>query len=176
VPRLQDFPLFRFYFFFGDGTFQLQEIIGLCLNDVTSKRSGQRGMIRLHIEHVFDWVAEVTDAGLFKVVQDHCDITPLRDFLVCLRIIFKCAKALATAVCDNCVLVAMPTRIQALDLDSGRALWTQALPAAPVPWGLAVDCAGRVIVSLEDGRVLCFGPDADVLRDASIAMARHVEP
>ena len=89
---------------------------------------------------------------------------------------FECPKALATAVCDNCVLVAMPTKIQALDLDGGRALWTQALPAAPVPWGLAVDRRGRVIVTLDDGRVLCFGPDEDVPRDASIAMARYVEP
>jgi len=89
---------------------------------------------------------------------------------------FKCPKALATAVCGNCVLVATPKAIQALDLDSGRVLWTHVLPVAPVPWGLAVDRDGRVIVTLEDGRILCFGVDEDVPRDGSIAMARHTGP
>ena len=27
----------------------------------------------------------------------------------------------------------------------------------PVRWGVAVDAAGRVVVALEDGRILCFG-------------------
>jgi outer membrane protein assembly factor BamB len=36
-------------------------------------------------------------------------------------------------------------------------LWSQPLPAVPVRWGLAVDCAGRIAVTLVDGRVLCFG-------------------
>ena len=44
----------------------------------------------------------------------------------------------------------------AIDLQSGKPLWTQPLPAAPVPWGLAIDRAGRVLVTLVDGRILCF--------------------
>ncbi|UCD49943.1 MAG: PQQ-binding-like beta-propeller repeat protein, partial [Phycisphaerales bacterium] len=75
---------------------------------------------------------------------------------------FKCRKALATAVCVNCVLVATESKLVALDLSDGRTVWTQQLPAAPVPWGLAVDRAGRVIVTLKDGHVLCFGPDERV--------------
>jgi outer membrane protein assembly factor BamB len=39
----------------------------------------------------------------------------------------------------------------------GQALWTQPLPCEPVRWGLAVDRAGRVLVTLRDGRVMCFG-------------------
>lgn len=48
----------------------------------------------------------------------------------------------------------------------GKVLWREPLkpsasphsaPAAPVPWGLAVDSSGRIVVSLRDGRVLCFG-------------------
>ena len=89
---------------------------------------------------------------------------------------FKCKKALAIAVCDNCVLVAMPSKLQTLDLDHGGVRWTQDLPAAPVAWGLAVDRTGRVIVTLEDGRIVCFGPEEGGPRDASIAMARHTEP
>jgi len=72
---------------------------------------------------------------------------------------FKCRKALATAVCANCVLVATESKLLSLDLGDGHIVWTQKLPAAPVPWGLAVDRLGRVIVTLDDGRVLCFGPD-----------------
>jgi ABC-type uncharacterized transport system permease subunit len=45
----------------------------------------------------------------------------------------------------------------ALHPASGEVLWEQALPASPVRWGLAVDATGRAVVSLEDGRVLCFG-------------------
>jgi outer membrane protein assembly factor BamB len=46
--------------------------------------------------------------------------------------------------------------IVAIGLADGSRLWSHRLPAAPVAWGLAVDCAGRTFVSLEDGRVLAF--------------------
>jgi len=75
---------------------------------------------------------------------------------------FKCRKALATAVCANGVLVATEAKLVALDLNDGHMLWTQELPAAPVAWGLAVDSLGRIVVTLEDGRVLCFGSDESV--------------
>jgi outer membrane protein assembly factor BamB len=45
----------------------------------------------------------------------------------------------------------------ALSLKDGSTLWSETLPSAPAPWGVAVDRAGRVIVSLEDGRVVCLG-------------------
>jgi outer membrane protein assembly factor BamB len=38
------------------------------------------------------------------------------------------------------------------------ALWSRPLPAEPVRWAVAVDTQGRVIVSLRNGQVLCFGP------------------
>jgi len=44
-----------------------------------------------------------------------------------------------------------------LNLQDGKMLWSQSVPSAPVPWGLAVDRDGRVVVTLEDGQVLCFG-------------------
>ena len=75
---------------------------------------------------------------------------------------FKCRKALATAVGANGVVVATESKLLMLNLDDGSTVWTQTLPAPPVPWGLAVDRTGRVIVTLEDGRVLCFGPDERV--------------
>ena len=48
-------------------------------------------------------------------------------------------------------------RLVALQRKSDAELWRQPLPAAPVRWGLAVDAAGRIFVSLKNGQVLCFG-------------------
>ena len=61
------------------------------------------------------------------------------------------------AVGSDTLIIADATRVAALTLDSGKELWNRQLPAAPVPWGLAVDAQGRVILSLVDGRVLCMG-------------------
>lgn len=46
--------------------------------------------------------------------------------------------------------------VRALDLRTGRLLWQHELPSEPVDWGVAIDRDGRVLVSLRDGRVLCF--------------------
>jgi outer membrane protein assembly factor BamB len=46
--------------------------------------------------------------------------------------------------------------LYALDIATGTPIWKQALPAAPVAWGLAVDRTGQIIVTLQDGRILSF--------------------
>ena len=46
--------------------------------------------------------------------------------------------------------------LYALDLATGNRMWKQTLPTAPVAWGLAVDRSGQMIVTLLDGRVVCF--------------------
>ena len=43
----------------------------------------------------------------------------------------------------------------------GKMLWTQPLPAAPVRWGIAIDAAGRIIVTCRDGQVICFAAAAE---------------
>jgi outer membrane protein assembly factor BamB len=48
--------------------------------------------------------------------------------------------------------------ITALDIKTGKPLWEDSLPAGPVAWGLAIDRQGRVLVALQDGRLLCLGP------------------
>jgi len=70
---------------------------------------------------------------------------------------YDCKGGLAVAVCSNAVAVAKESEIVALNPKDGRLLWSQPLPSIPVPWGLAVDRDGRVVVSLENGKVLCFG-------------------
>lgn len=69
----------------------------------------------------------------------------------------KCKDIIALAVAPNAVVVARPSELVAHNLQDGKVLWTQPLPAPPVPWGLAVNRDGRIIVSLEGGQVVCFG-------------------
>jgi len=79
----------------------------------------------------------------------------------------RLAFGAAMAIAKNAVVVtqevfedknaASSYSLNALALADGKALWRHELPASPVAWGLAVDRSGRAVVSLRDGRVLCFG-------------------
>jgi len=66
-------------------------------------------------------------------------------------------ESVAIAVCKNAVVIANKSEIVALSLKDGDILWFQPVPSPPVPWGLAVDRDGRIIVTLEDGKVMCLG-------------------
>ena len=45
----------------------------------------------------------------------------------------------------------------ALDIETGKTLWSKQLPVPAENWGLAIDRDGRLIVTLTDGRVVCYG-------------------
>jgi outer membrane protein assembly factor BamB len=62
------------------------------------------------------------------------------------------------AVTKNAVLVAADDNLTALDLNSGRRLWSQPLPMPPVPWGIAVDRTGHIVLTLQDGQLIAFAP------------------
>jgi outer membrane protein assembly factor BamB len=47
-------------------------------------------------------------------------------------------------------------RLVALAVADGTTIWSQPLPAAAVPWGVIVDRDGRVVVSLQDGGLVCY--------------------
>ena len=69
----------------------------------------------------------------------------------------KCKEIVALAAGPNAIVVAKPAELTAYDLRDGSTLWTQPVPAPPVPWGLAVNRDGCVIVTREGGQVACFG-------------------
>lgn len=80
-------------------------------------------------------------------------------------------EIVAVALAENAVVVAGTSRefaqpdgpvketygIAALDIRNGQELWKHSLPAGAVAWGLAIDRRGQVLVTLRDGRVLCYG-------------------
>ncbi len=59
-----------------------------------------------------------------------------------------CPGSIAIAVSNRAVVIADTSQVAAVELESGKELWSQPLPAAPVPWGMAVDRAGHVILTL----------------------------
>ncbi|MHB8972825.1 MAG: outer membrane protein assembly factor BamB family protein [Pirellulaceae bacterium] len=63
----------------------------------------------------------------------------------------------AIAVTANAIVMAVDRNVVALDIRSGQRLWTHALPAPAVPWGLAVDHDGRAFLTLVDGQVVGVG-------------------
>ena len=50
--------------------------------------------------------------------------------------------------------------LAAIDVKSGSDAWNHPLPAVAVKGGIAIDATGRLFVSLENGRLLCFAPTA----------------
>lgn len=46
--------------------------------------------------------------------------------------------------------------LAAINVKDGSDLWVEKLPATAVKGGVAVDSSGRILVSLENGRLLCF--------------------
>lgn len=69
----------------------------------------------------------------------------------------------SVALSPNAVVVAgrlaesQKQAIAAIDAESGKRLWSHPLPAQPVNWGVAIDRHGRVLVSLLNGGLLCYG-------------------
>jgi len=58
---------------------------------------------------------------------------------------------------ENQNIVSETFALTALSLRDGRPLWRHPLPAGPVGWGVAINRQGHILVSLRDGRLLCFG-------------------
>ena len=68
-----------------------------------------------------------------------------------------CEGSEALAVGKNAVAVAFGKSLRVVDIATGKVLWEQALPSKPVPWGMAVDRFGDLILCLQNGTILCYG-------------------
>mgnify|MGYP002265588474 CR=1 FL=1 len=66
------------------------------------------------------------------------------------------------ADCATAVGISDESKIVGASVDAGSVMWSHPLPAEPVEWGLAIDRKGRAIVTLTDGRILCFGEDGQI--------------
>jgi hypothetical protein len=67
-----------------------------------------------------------------------------------------CPGSLALAVGANAAVVAKPDQLTAYRLSDGEEMWSQPLPAPPVRYGLALNRAGDVLVTLQSGHILCL--------------------
>jgi hypothetical protein len=78
-------------------------------------------------------------------------------------------RVAAMALGDNAVVVAgrlassdssdqSRYSLAAMGIENGRMLWRQPLPSIPASWAMALDGTSRIVVALQDGRVLCFAP------------------
>ncbi len=76
---------------------------------------------------------------------------------------YDCKDAVAMVRCKNAILfLANHTEerpinfVRALDINTGKRIWSQELISPPLDWGLIVDHEGRIIVTLKDGQIMCF--------------------
>ncbi len=70
---------------------------------------------------------------------------------------FKTPKAAAIGIANNAVVLGTDDGVIAVDIQTGKPIWSHKLPAPVVPWGLAITRDGSVIVTLTDGHVVCVG-------------------
>jgi len=76
-------------------------------------------------------------------------------------------EAVALAVCPNAVVAVAKYQdkfrahpqwfVVAFDTQTGAPRWRQEIRGEPLPDGLLIDAKGQVILSMLDGRVVCFG-------------------
>ncbi len=71
---------------------------------------------------------------------------------------FDCPASVAIAVASNAFIVAQPKKLTAVGF-RGDKTWETALPADPLPWGLAISAHGNVITSLENGEIVAIGDE-----------------
>jgi len=63
IEKVEDLYLLGRDLLFGDGALRFQKLVGFGLNDMAAEGRRQRGLVRLHIQHVLDRMAEMTDPG-----------------------------------------------------------------------------------------------------------------
>ena len=98
-----------------------------------------------------------TKSGLACLDGNRKKIWERRYFVDTDAVVLTANAVLVAGTTPNKKEGAKPTpSVLALKSSDGEVTWGVELPARPAPWGLCVDREGRVIVTLEDGRVICL--------------------
>jgi len=157
-----------------DGTFSRaagQRGKDLCVMDGRVQQSGVGLYWRPEDWHYIAYAAFPLEKGFVAVTEQQLGVAESRDDKGKPRFVWSAKPTLETnaiLVMKDGLIVAGVDRtgtgpdvkttasLAALSLADGKVLWKHALPAAPSGWGLARDKEGRIYVSLQDGRVLCF--------------------
>ncbi len=63
----------------------------------------------------------------------------------------------AIGVASNAVVLGTDDGVIAVNIQTGKQMWSHKLATPVVPWGLAITRNGQVIVTLTDGNVVCIG-------------------
>ncbi len=82
---------------------------------------------------------------------------------------YDCEGSSSIAVCKNAVAIVRTSpngihRVEVVNLKNGEPMegYQSRLVSPPLPWGLAVDKEGRIIVALKDGQIICYGVRRDI--------------
>jgi hypothetical protein len=77
---------------------------------------------------------------------------------------YNCDETYALGIGKNAVALVQKVpsgvyRVQVVDLQKGELMkgYNSALTGRPLPWGMAIDRDGRIMVALEDGQLICMG-------------------
>ena len=79
------------------------------------------------------------------------------------------------AVCEEPVARSLKTdwSVNGIDCGDGTLLWSEDLPSPALPGGLSIDGEGRLVISLLDGSVVCYGSDESI-RNYVTALKEHI--
>jgi hypothetical protein len=82
---------------------------------------------------------------------------------------YDCEGSSSIAVCNNAVAIVRTSpdgnhRVEVVDLKNGQPIegYKSLLVSPPLPWGMAVDRDGRIIVALKDGQIICYGVKREI--------------
>ncbi|MBA7571211.1 hypothetical protein ES708_12970 [subsurface metagenome] len=82
---------------------------------------------------------------------------------------YDCEGSSSIAVCKNAVAIVRTSpngihRVEVVNLKNGEPMegYQSRLVSPPLPWGMAVDKEGRIIVALKDGQIICYGVRRDI--------------
>ncbi len=82
---------------------------------------------------------------------------------------YECEGSSSIAVCKNAIAIVRKSPngmhgIEVINLKNGKRIegYNSQLVSPPLPWGMAVDRKGRIIVALKDGQIICYGVKGDI--------------